>query len=110
MSTGPKIEHRGGARPNSGPKPEALSTKQLRSVLREVRKRAKKEGKTIAGGLLDIFYDQTASANFRISAAKLLWDKTMIQVSEGGEADKALGPAVFLPEHRPQLSVIEGKK
>jgi hypothetical protein len=110
MAEGAKIERRGGARPNSGPKPEPLSAKQLRLVLREVRRRAKTEGKTITGGLLDIFYDDETPAGFRISAAKLIWDKTMIQVSEGSEADKNLGPAVYLPEHRPTLKSIEGGK
>lgn len=106
----PKRDNRGGARPNSGPKPEPLSAKQLRLVLREVRRRAKKEGKTITGGLLDIFYDKDTPAGFRISAAKVIWDKTMIQVSEGGEADKTLGPSIYLPEQRPVLNVVQGGK
>jgi hypothetical protein len=105
-----KQERRGGARPNSGPKPEALSAKQLKLMLREVRKRAKKEGKTITGGLLDIFYAEKTADTVKITAAKLLLDKTMIQVTEGGETDKALGPAVYLPGQRPALSVVEGKK
>src|SRR3990167_7185517 len=110
MTTGAKTENRGGARAGAGRKPEALSASQLRSVLREVKRRAKKEKKTITGGLLDMFYSLEEPSNIRISAAKLIWDKTMIQVSEGSEADRALGPSVFLPEHRPVLTAIEGGK
>jgi hypothetical protein len=105
-----KQERRGGARPNSGPKPEALSAKQLQVMLREVRKRARKQKKTVTGVLLDIVYDEKLSANFRISASKLILDKTMIQVSEGSDGDKQLGPAVYLPGQRPALSLVEGKK
>lgn len=105
-----KQDGRGGARPNTGPKPEPLSAKQLRLMLREVKRRAKKEGKTITGGILDIFYSKSTADALKLTAGKLLLDKTMIQVSEGGETDKALGPAVFLPEQRPVLTSIEGKK
>ena len=101
---------RGGARPNSGPKPEPLSAKQLRLMLREVTRRAKKEGKTVTGGLVDMFYSGTTSDTVKVTVAKLILDKTMIQVSEGGEADKQLGPAVFLPEQRPSLAAVDGKK
>ena len=105
-----KQERRGGARPNSGPKPESLSAKQLMVMLREVKRRAKREGKTITGGLLDIFYGKETPEGLKITAAKLLLDKTMIQVSEGSDADKALGPSVFLPQQHPRLTAIEGGK
>ena len=105
-----KQERRGGARPNSGPKPEALSAKSLMLMLREVRRRARKEKKTVTGVLLDIVYNETTSPNFRISASKLILDKTMVQVLPGSEEDKALGPAVYLPGQRPTLSLVESKK
>jgi hypothetical protein len=105
-----KVERRGGARPGSGPKPETLSARQLKMLLREVKRRAKKEKKTVIGGLLDIFYGVETSANLKIQAGKLILDKTLIQVSEGGAADRSLAPALFLPEKHPRLTAINGGK
>ncbi|HEU4343772.1 MAG TPA: hypothetical protein VFU31_19650 [Candidatus Binatia bacterium] len=87
-----------------------MSARQLRLILREVKRRAKKEGKTIIGGLLDVFYSDETSATLKIQAGKLILDKTLIQVSEGGEADRNLGPAFFLPEKHPRLKSIDGGK
>jgi hypothetical protein len=105
-----KVERRGGARPNSGPKPQTLSARQLELMVKEVKRRARREKKTVMGVMLDLVYGQSTSDTLKIQAAKLILDKTTIQVGEGGEADKALGPAVFLPEQRPTLKSIEGGK
>ena len=33
-------------------------------------------------------------------------DKMLIAVAEGGEADKTLGPAIYLPEQKPTLAAV----
>jgi hypothetical protein len=105
-----KIERRGGARLNSGPKPKLFSVRQLKKAIREVDRRAKTEGKTLIGGVLDIFYDDRTVPAVKLQAAKLILDRTMIQVSEGGDADKSIGPTVYLPAQRPVLTALDGGK
>ena len=41
---------------------------------------------------------------------KLYLDKMLISVSEGGEADKEGGPAVYLPAQRPQLETVKNEE
>lgn len=113
MSTGPKQDNRGGYRPNAGRKPgpaRNLSTYQVERMLRKARRFAKQYGKDVDDILLEVIYSPQERTPDRLAAIKLWKEHTAPKISEGGEADKALGPAVFLPEHRPQLSVIEGKK
>jgi hypothetical protein len=69
-------------------------------------KRAKREGRTIFDVLLDFIYGEDVNSKDKLAASKLYLDKMMISVSEGGEADQALGPAVYLPEQRPDLKVV----
>ena len=68
--------------------------------------KAKKTGKTIFDICLGWIYDEDLPLDRRQAAWKLYCDKMLIQVSEGGEADKALGPAMYLPEKRPVLTAI----
>ena len=108
MSTKAKNPNWGGARPGSGPKKETLSVRQVKAILKEVEDRAEKEGKTIYGVLLDIIYG--GSERNSMTAAKLIMDYTLIKLHEGGEADQALGPAVYLPEQKSRLKAIDGGK
>lgn len=94
-------ENRGGARPNSGPKKEALSARQVRMMLNTAQQYAKKHKKTLDMVLVGFAYDEELSAKDRMAAIKLFKDKTMAPISEGGEADKQLGPAIYLPEQSP---------
>src|SRR5687767_7104665 len=100
----------GGSRPGSGRKPETLSGQQVQKMLRAAKRRAKREGKTLDDIILDIAYDTEAPRKDVLAAIKLFKDKTMATISEGGAADKALGPAFFLPEKHPRLSVVSGGK
>ena len=87
-----------------------LGAAQVAAMLEMAEKRAKVEGKAVPEVILDVVYDLEASQKDRLTACKLWMDLTTVKISEGGEADKALGPSVFLPEHRASLSVIAGGK
>lgn len=72
--------------------------------------RAKASGKTIDELLLDVIYDPETPGKDFLAAVKLWKDKTMAQITEGGDADRQLGPALFLPEKHPRLKAIDGGK
>ena len=110
MTAKSKNPNWGGARPGSGPKKETLSIRQVREILESVKKRAKQEGKTVTDIFLDIVYDEASATRDRMAAGKLLWEFTIARLTEGGETDQALGPAVYLPEHRGKLKVLTGGK
>lgn len=75
-------------------------------MLRKGRKWAKEHGKDVDDWLLTVIYKADAKDSDRIAAIKLWKEHTMVKIAEGGAADRALGPTVFLPEHRPVLSVV----
>lgn len=79
-------------------------------MLRKAKKAAKRYGKDVDDILLEVIYTADNRPVDKLSAIKLWKDYTMPKPSEGGEADKTLGPAVYLPEQRPQLKSIEGGK
>jgi hypothetical protein len=108
MSSGPKkIETRGGARPNSGPKPQTLSVRQVQAMLDRAEARAEKEGgKTLDDILLDISYSAEEKTPDRLAAIKIYKTNSMVKPSEGGEADQQLGPGIFLPEQRPDPAKV----
>ncbi len=119
-----KKENRGGARPNSGPKPSSLSANQVKALLRTVKKYAKEYGKTIDDILLDFAYGvtvmplvdkdgtvldlikKTVSTRDRIASIKIVKDLSAPKISEGGEADRTLGPSIYLPEQKPTLAAV----
>jgi len=108
-----KQDGRGGARPGAGRPPgktETLSVRQVKEMRQTAERLAKKHGRTIFEVLGDWVYDTELNTKDRMPAAKLYLDKMMISVSEGGEADKNAGPAVFLPEMRPNLELVDGGK
>lgn len=106
MSTGPKKDNRGGARAGAGRKPETLSARQVQAMLDKAKERAKKEKKEIDDILLDLIYGDNPPKD-TLAAIKLWKEYTIAKLSEGGETDKALGPAVYLPEQRPKLQVVK---
>jgi len=101
-----KKDNRGGARPNSGPKPFSLSASQVKELLRTVKKFTKKHGKSIDDVLVSMVYDENITDNNRLAAIKLVKDLSAPKISEGGAADRQLGPAVFLPKKHPRLEVV----
>jgi hypothetical protein len=70
-------------------------------MLREVKRRAKREGKTVMGGLLDIFYSEETAPTLKVQTGKLILDVTTVQVSEGSEGDKIRRPQVYMPAEDP---------
>ncbi len=101
-----KKENRGGARPNSGPKPFSLSASQVKALLRTVKKFAKQYGKSIDDVLVEMVYAEKITDNNRLAAIKLVKDLSAPKISEGGEADRTLGPSIYLPEQKPTLATV----
>ena len=101
-----KKENRGGARPNSGPKAQTVSATQLKAMQEAADAKAKEEGKTLFDVCLDWVYDKDLKIDRRQAAWKMYCDKMLIQASEGGEADKTLGPSIYLPEQKPTLAAV----
>jgi len=105
-----KRETRGGARPNSGPKKTTLSLEQVKRMYSKAAAREAATGKSIEDILLDFIYDsvdgEEISHRERLASVKLWADKCWIVVSEGSDADKELGPSVYLPERRPDPAQV----
>jgi len=101
-----KKENRGGARPNSGPKPFSLSASQVEGLLRTVKKFSKEHGKSIDDILVGMVYDESITDNNRLAAIKLVKDLSAPKITEGGEADKILGPSIYLPDQKPTLAAV----
>ena len=99
-------ENRGGARPNSGPKPFSLSTNQVKELLRTVKKAAKEHGQSIDDILVEMVYTEKTTDNNRLAAIKLIKDLSAPRISEGGEADRTLGPSIYLPDQKPTLAAV----
>lgn len=78
-------------------------------MLRKAKRAAKRYGKDLDDVLLEICYDAQIRKTEVLAAIKLFKDCTMIRPSEGGEADKTLGPAIFLPDQRPVLATVNGE-
>jgi hypothetical protein len=83
---------------------------QVRAMREAAEKRAKETGKTLFEVVLDWIYDERQAIKDRQTAMKLYLDKMLISVSEGGEADKEGGPAVYLPAQRPQLETVKNEE
>lgn len=123
MAVAPKKKDgRGGARPNSGPKKQTLSVRQVREMQKRAKEYASKYGVTLDEILLDFCYgvervpmpaannpkksemmptDKPIPVKDRMAAVKLYKEYASIKPGEGGEADKKVGPNIYLPEHRP---------
>ena len=101
-----KKESRGGARPNTGPKPFSLSASQVKALLRTVKKFTKEHGKSIDDILVGMVYAESTTDNNRLAAIKLVKDLSAPKISEGGEADRTLGPSIYLPEQKPTLATV----
>jgi len=117
MTTGPKPDNRGGARPGSGRKPGSIPTVsglQIEKMLRAARRYKRKYQKSIDDVLIGFIYGEalegeTVKIAERVACIKVFKEYTIAKMQEGSDTDKQLGPAVFLPEQRPQLSIVEKK-
>jgi len=122
----------GGKRDGSGQPKKTLSISQLKEMLDKAEAWAKKhDGATVDDFVLAVIYgdieylypntikdaEDVKSLNEyiaklfvplkdRLAAAKLWKDKIMIPVPEGGDTDRDLGPATYLPEEMPDTAKI----
>jgi len=110
MVAAKKKDGRGGARPNSGPKKEALSVRQLKQIQKVAEDLAKEFGMPVIEVVGRMAYDIDAPRRDRLAASKLFLDKSTISVTEGGEADKLNGPAVYLPEQYDNVLKMVGRE
>jgi hypothetical protein len=106
MAQTKRKENRGGARPNSGPKRQTLSVRQLKEFERAAKAKQKETGMSLQDIVLQIAYDESAPRRDRLAASKLFWDKSVIVAHEGGEADKQAGLHIYLPEHVKEDNVV----
>lgn len=96
----------GGNREGAGRPTETLSQNQIRVMMETAEKYAEETGKTIDDVLCLIIYSKESVIRDRLAAIKLFKDKTMATISEGGDADRELGPAIYLPEERPSVDNV----
>ncbi len=99
-----------GRKPGYSPGREPLSVRQLQDMREAAEKKAEEEGQSLFDVCLDWIYDKDMDIGRRQAAWKMYCDKMLIQVSAGGEADKAVGPAVLLPKQHPRLELVDGGK
>jgi len=110
----------GGKRAGSGrplgysPGREPLSVRQVEEMRDKMRVRAEITGKDENDILIDWIQAQDADGTpvdigirDRIACMKVWKEYTSPKITEGGEADKSIGPAVFLPEKHPRLEVVD---
>jgi len=107
----------GGKREGAGRPTETLSVRQVNKMRAKMKARAKITGKDENDILIDWIQACAADGTQvdigirdRIACMKLWKEYTSPKIAEGGEADKVVGPAVFLPEKHPRLDVISGGK
>ncbi len=107
----------GGKREGSGRPKKSLSVIQVEDLLKCIKEREKLAGTTINDVLLDFALAEDRSGTpikigirDRATSIKMVKDLTAPKITEGGEADKVVGPAIFLPEEHPRLEVIDGGK
>ena len=114
-----KTENRGGKREGAGRKPgyspgrEALSVRQVKEMRAKMKRRTKITGKDENDILIDWIQavDEQGdpikiSVRDRITCVKLWKEYTSPKITEGGEADKNIGPAFYLPEQKPTLATV----
>ena len=117
MAKPDKNPNYGGKREGAGRPTETLSVRQVKEMRSKMEVRAKITGKDENDILIDWIQacDETGvpieiGTRDRIACVKLWKEYTSPKITEGGEADKIVGPAVFLPEQHPRLEVIDGGK
>ncbi len=111
MAKKAKSSNWGGARPGSGPKAETLSVSQVRAMLKKAETYAKEFGKDVDDILLDFIHatgerGEQATINQSIACIKLWKEYTIAKLEEGSEADRTLGPSIYLPEQKPTLAAV----
>ena len=107
----------GGKRKGAGRPTETLSVRQVKEMRAKMAERAKITGKDENDILVD--WIQAAEEDGtpvdigikdRIACMRIWKEYTSPRLTEGGEADKASGPVIFLPEKHPRLELVDGGK
>ncbi len=97
----------GGKREGAGRPTETLSVRQAREFEEAQIKLAEEFGMSLSERVGRIGHDPESSNRDVCMAANLIWKYSVIVGSEGGEADKIVGPAVFLPGQNPRLELVK---
>ena len=100
----------GGAREGAGRPKEPLSVRQSKEFEATAIKLAKEYGQSLSEVVGRIAWNPESSNRDVCMATSLFWKYSVIGATEGGEADKIVGPAIFLPEEHPRLELIDGGK
>ena len=115
MTNQSKNSNWGGKREGAGRNTETLSMSQIRKMRKTSKKYAKKYGQTEYEILQDFIRGtgergSQATVKDSIACLKIWLDYTIAKPEEGGETDKELGPAFYLPEKRPVLAEVKDIK
>ena len=115
-----KSDGRGGKREGAGrkkgysPGREALSVRQVQEMREKMKARAQVTGKDENDILIDWIQATDVEGKSieigirdRIACLKLWKEYTSPKITEGGEADMSVGPAVFLPDQHPRLELVD---
>ncbi len=106
MAGKPRNDNWGGGRGGAGRPKNKLTTCQVKNMLDTAATYAKKHGITVDELLLECMYSETAHIQYRLQAIRLFKDKTMAHITEGGDTDRDLGPATYLPEEKPDFAKV----
>lgn len=111
MSTGPKSGW-GGARQGAGRPKQTVSAEQIERMILKAKKFAEEKGKDLDDLLLEMAYDVgNVSDKDRLACIKVFKEYTIAKMQEGGEADKSIGPGIYLPGEKPDpTKVVELKQ
>ncbi len=114
MAKPAKNPDHGGKREGAGRPSETLSVRQVKAMRAKMEDRSKITGKDENDILIDWIQardEDNVSIDIgirdRIACVKLWKEYTSPKITEGGEADKVVGPAVFLPKRHPRLELVD---
>lgn len=105
MGTGPKGAW-GGRREGAGRPKQTISAEQIEKMILKAKKYADERGIDLDDLLLEIAYDKQMAPKDRIACIKVYKEYTIAKMQEGGEADKDLGPGIYLPGEKPDPAKV----
>ena len=101
---------RGGARPGAGRPHKTITAEQAERLLNAAEEITTQEGLSPYRLLMEYAYGIGKGSEFppstRAQALSRYFDLTMARLHEGSEADQILGPAIYLPEERPDPAKV----
>lgn len=100
----------GGAREGASQPKKTITAAQAEKLIAEAETFKKEKGISPHRLLLEYAYGVDSGKDFppssRVKALEKYFDLTMAKMSEGGETDKQLAPAVYLPEEKPDPAKV----